>query len=96
MEIYAIICPKCGKQEFKYVDNKPTCQSCGYVLTDKNIEDILHQVYKESFTCYYCAEQLKKGHWKTMPDGKKICVKCFGQAGKTIKKLRRSESIWKR
>lgn len=45
MEIFGIKCA-CGKGEFKYINEKPTCESCGHVLTKEDTEIILQKAYE--------------------------------------------------
>jgi hypothetical protein len=79
MEFYDIVCGKCTSHDFGSIEGKAACQGCGYVLSDKDIENILQQTYEAAMHCDYCGEDLKQGHWKSQPNGKKICAKCFGQ-----------------
>lgn len=83
MEIYDIVCGVCGSHDFKNVEGKKTCQGCGYILSDDDIQNILHKTYEASMRCDFCSKPLKapslKNHWKVLPDGKKICAKCIGQ-----------------
>lgn len=47
MAIYDIVCGKCGKTRFKMIDNKETCENCGYIMTDKDIDNLLEQCYRD-------------------------------------------------
>jgi len=48
VEIFDIVCGECGSHDFKYAEGETTCQGCGYILTDKDVESILEQAYKDS------------------------------------------------
>lgn len=47
MKVSKIICPKCKDTEFKAGDGKYTCESCGYVLSDEDIDRILNEAYEQ-------------------------------------------------
>lgn len=46
MELFDIVCGKCGSHDFKGIDGKSTCQGCGYILTDNDIESLLEQTWQ--------------------------------------------------
>lgn len=48
MEIHDIVCGICGSHDFKSIEGEATCQVCGYILSDTDIENILEQTYKDA------------------------------------------------
>ena len=47
MKVSKIICPKCKNTEFKAGNDKYTCESCNYILSDEDIDRILNEAYKQ-------------------------------------------------
>lgn len=47
MKIYEIICQNCKKTNFKTIRMEITCQDCGYVLNDSDVDNCLHYAYQE-------------------------------------------------
>lgn len=56
MEIYDIVCGVCGSHNFKSVEGKITCSICSYILTDKDIENLLQDKNEKAKNLYKCNE----------------------------------------